>query len=404
MNICRDKPNDMSSLKNLGLSVVEPKSSISLGCGHPVPAPCSFRVGYLTSLATASRRASSGQGITSLGQSPGVSIPGHATGQFSTPKINMASGCNSITTAQQQLDPVTPLEQSPNRWVPTGAASRKPPQQDEDSPLAVDKKVRALLNKLTMENFDSISNQIIAWANKSENETDGRTLKQVIRLVYNSLEDERWAEMYARLCRKMMEQISPNVQDDGIRNAEGKPITARQLFLKYLLKPCQEDFERGLSHKETTAAAAASNVTEDKATKETDEKIKVAPDEDAHYSEESHSAQMAKRQGLVLVKFLSELFKLRMLTERIMHQCIRELLSDVDYPEEEKIESLCMLLTTVGQSLDSLKAKEYIDVYFSRMNELAKSNNVTSRMQFMLLVCFLFVSPVSFVDLLPLFF
>jgi translation initiation factor 4G len=82
--------------------------------------------------------------------------------------------------------------------------------------------VRYLLNKLTMEKFDSISDQIIEWVNKSEN---GRTLIQVIHLVVEKAIDEAtWPEMYARLCRKMMEQISNEVQDDGIRNPEGKPI------------------------------------------------------------------------------------------------------------------------------------------------------------------------------------
>ncbi|KAF8335869.1 uncharacterized protein EI90DRAFT_3047364 [Cantharellus anzutake] len=35
-------------------------------------------------------------------------------------------------------------------------------------------------------------------------------------------------------------------------------------------------------------------------------------------------------------------------TARIMHECIKKLLSNVDDPEEEEIESLCQLLTTVG--------------------------------------------------------
>ena len=48
--------------------------------------------------------------------------------------------------------------------------------------------------------------------------------------------------MHARLCQKMMEQISPNVQDDGIRNAEGKSIASGLLFRK---KRCQDDSERG---------------------------------------------------------------------------------------------------------------------------------------------------------------
>jgi hypothetical protein len=131
---------------------------------------------------------------------------------------------------------------------------------DTDLPDIVDRKVKGLLNKLTMEKFDSISDQIqvIVWANKSESEKDGRTL---IRLVIEKVTDEatcQWSEMYARLCRKMMEQIRSSVQDDGIRNVEGKPITGGQLIRKYLLDRCQEDFERGWTAKEVAAAAAAS--------------------------------------------------------------------------------------------------------------------------------------------------
>ena len=100
-------------------------------------------------------------------------------------------------------------------------------QVDQDLPELVERKVKGLL---TLEKFTSISDRIIAWANKSEKEKDGRTLIQAIRLVYEKAMDEAtWSEMYARLCtgRKMMEQIGTqaNVQDDGIKNSEGKPIT-----------------------------------------------------------------------------------------------------------------------------------------------------------------------------------
>ncbi|KAF8176531.1 hypothetical protein BJ912DRAFT_930637 [Pholiota molesta] len=252
------------------------------------------------------------------------------------------------------LEPVAPLQASANRW------DRKALAADAESPEMVDRKVKGLLNKLTMEKFDSISDQIIAWANKSEKEKDGRTLIQVIRLVFEKATDEAtWSEMYARLCRKMMEQISAKVQDDGIKNNEGKPIAGGQLFRKYLLNRCQEDFERGWVAKETTAAAAAVKASDDKA--------------------------KAKRQGLGLIKFIGELFKLQMLTERIMHECVKKLLGNVDNPEEEEIESLCKLLTTVGGILDTPKARAHLDVYFSRMKELTKSPNVNSRMQYMLL-------------------
>lgn len=280
------------------------------------------------------------------------------------------------------LEPVAPLQPTANRWdrKVLGAV-------DQDSPELVDRKVKALLNKLTMEKFDSISDQIITWANKSEQEKDGRTLIQVIRLVFEKATDEAtWSEMYARLCRKMMERISPKVQDDGITNTEGKPIAGGQLFRKYLLNRCQEDFERGWVAKEATALAAASKAAEDDAVKAANQGKDEGSEEVALYSEEYYAAQKAKRQGLGLIKFIGELFKLQMLTERIMHECVKKLLGNVENPEEEEIESLCKLLTTVGALLDTPKARAHMDIYFSRMKELTKSPNVNSRMQFMLQV------------------
>ena len=72
-------------------------------------------------------------------------------------------------------------------------------------------------------------------------------------------------------------------------------------------------------------------------------------------------------------------------------ECVKKLLGNVDNPEEEEIESLCKLLTTVGLILDTQKARAHMDVYFSRMKELTKSLHVTSRMQFMLQVCVSFI-------------
>ena len=106
------------------------------------------------------------------------------------------------------------------------------------------------------------------------------------------------------------------------------------------------------------------------------------------YSEEYYTAQKEKRQGLGLIKFLGELFKLQISSERIMHESVKKLLS-VENPEEDKIESLCKLLTTVGQILDTNKARAHMNVYFSRMKELTRSGSVSSRMQYMLQVCIL---------------
>ncbi|KIK43078.1 hypothetical protein CY34DRAFT_738374 [Suillus luteus UH-Slu-Lm8-n1] len=285
------------------------------------------------------------------------------------------SGYGAAPSLDAGFKPSVPLNLSADRWVPASTTRRVQP--DVDSPELVDRKVKALLNKLTMENFETISDQIIHWANKSVNEKDGWTLIQVIRLVFEKAIDEvAWSEMYARLCRKMMEQISPEVQDQGIKNAEGKPIKGGHLFRKYLLTRCQEDFERGWFVKEAAAASVAAKASDNQTTEGT---------LDAGFNiDEYYAAQKAKRQGLGLITFIGELFKVRMLTERIMHECMKKLLGNVDNPEEEEIESLCQLLKTVGQLLDTPKARAHMDIYFTRMKELEKSHNLSTRMQFML--------------------
>lgn len=234
--------------------------------------------------------------------------------------------------------------------------------EDEDdceeimNPFTVDRKVRALLNKLTDTQFVPISNQLIAWANKSEIESDGRTLIHIIRLVFEkAMNEPMYTGLYARLCRTMMEQISPGVQDEQIRDAAGAPIPGGHLFRKCLLIRCQGDFERGFETRDTGKIDLFSST---------------------YYA--------AKQRGLGLIKFIGELFKLQMLTERIMHECIKKLLGNVEDPDERDLESLCMLLTTVGQLIDTPQARPHMDVYFDRMQGLCTNPNVTLRMQFVL--------------------
>lgn len=64
----------------------------------------------------------------------------------------------------------------------------------------------------------------------------------------------------------------------------------------------------------------------------------------------------ARRRSLGNIKFIGELFKLKMLTEVIMHDCIVKLLKNHD---EESLECLCRLLSTIGKDLDFEKAKVY---------------------------------------------
>lgn len=286
-------------------------------------------------------------------------------------------------------------------WAPAVAGGAAP--SDPNSPEMVQRKVKALLNKLTLERFESISNQILEWADKSVEETDGRILRQVIALIFEKATDEaNWSEMYARLCRKLMEKVSANVKDETVKGQDGNPVAGGALFRKYLLNRCQEDYEAGWKAKEASAAAAAASAASDAAKKDANDAAEKdakenaeagkssssAPKEAELLSDEYYAAQKAKRRGLGLVRFIGELYRLQMLTERIMHECIKKLLANTENPDEEDIESLCRLLTTVGKGLDNPKAKQHMDIYFSRMNQIASNPKIPSRMRFMLQVRF----------------
>ncbi|KAI5982485.1 ARM repeat-containing protein [Pisolithus albus] len=421
MAVCKEKPPNLPPLDILGIEPVDQSvfglsrggsgrhrqpsapmsatgvrsASIGLGIGpfKPGPPPGPFAMGQfgtpgpkLTSeerflLSQGSRSASVGSGpaAASLLSRPALTrAPSQGGGEKRTDPGKVGStqqGPGFGPSAFPSRPALKSVEASANRWVPASIQRRG--AADGDTPDVVDRKVKSLLNKLTTENFDSISVQIIAWANKSNNENDGRTLIQVVRLVFENVTDEaNWSEVYARLCRKMMDTISPKVQDNGIKNDEGRPITGGQLFRKYLLSRCREDFERGWVAKEAMARAAAAKASDDEA-------VKVA-NEGGFHPEEYYAAQKAKRQGLGLIKFIGELFKLQMLTERIMHECVKKLLGNVENPEEEEIESLCQLMRTAGELLDVPKARAHMDVYFQRMRDLCKSPNVSPRVQFVL--------------------
>ncbi|KAI2637334.1 hypothetical protein GGS21DRAFT_489109 [Xylaria nigripes] len=266
------------------------------------------------------------------------------------------------------------LQTSSTGWKPLsvgkGAPSNVPVPSNLMEPAMVQRKVKAALNKMTPENFDRISDQILEIAAQSKEETDGRTLRQVIQLTFEKATDEaHWASMYAKFCKKMLETMSPDVRDENIRDRLGNVVSGGALFRKYLLNRCQEEFERGWKVQLSDP-------------KEGEDKKGPAA---ALLSDEYYAAAAAKRRGLGLVQFIGELYKLGMLTERIMHECVRKLVDYSGIPDEAEVESLCKLLRTIGGNLDADKGKPMMDAYFQRIQSMIELPGLPSRLQFMLM-------------------
>jgi translation initiation factor 4G len=74
-------------------------------------------------------------------------------------------------------------------------------------------------------------------------------------------DDATSLKTYARLCRKMMDQISPTIQDEDIKISTDVPAAGGALFRKYLFIQCQNTLKR--RHASYEAAVAAVKLAND---------------------------------------------------------------------------------------------------------------------------------------------
>ena len=220
---------------------------------------------------------------------------------------------------------------------------------DEES--AKQRLIKGILNKLTPQNFEKLFGQV-----QEANIDSATTLTGVIAQIFDkALMEPTFCEMYAQFCVKLAGDLPEFMENN-------EKIT----FKRVLLNKCQEEFECG--EREQEEAEKIENVGEVQRTPEQREERRLK----------------ARRRMLGNIRFIGELYKKSMLTERIMHECIKKLLGEFLNPDEEDIEALCKLMSTIGRIIDHLKAKEHIDAYFRRMEGLSSNMKLSSRLRFML--------------------
>ncbi|KAI5460008.1 hypothetical protein BGZ63DRAFT_425960 [Mariannaea sp. PMI_226] len=300
------------------------------------------------------------------------STRGRSRNDFAAKEAQAAK--NMPLTAGQEVQPIAVTS---NGWKPTSLGKGPTQVAGYLDPEMVQRKVKAALNKMTPEKFDRIAGQILEIASQSKDESDGRTLRQVIQLTFEKATDEaHWASMYAKFCKRMLETMSPDVRDERIKDKNGNVVSGGNLFRKYLLNRCQEEFERGWTTHLPQEPGAEGEAKPDES----------KPGEAALMSDEYYVAAAAKRRGLGLVQFIGELYKLGMLTERIMHECVHKLVDYKGVPDETEIESLSKLLRTIGANLDATeKGRPLMDAYFQRIQTMVDMPDLQSRMKFMLM-------------------
>ncbi|CAH0492348.1 unnamed protein product [Peronospora farinosa] len=182
------------------------------------------------------------------------------------------------------LEDCAPLDiNEETRWKPTHAKSRlDDPVETTDASL---KKAKSILNKLSIEKFDKLSDQLIEVAVRGLDVLNG-----VIEMVITKAQTEwHFSTMYAELCAKIAQTDMP-----AITLEDNEVVTdTHTLFRKLLLQRCQGKFE---------------------------EKVHVKDLKDLREDERREKELIMKRASLGHIRFVGELFKQRMLSSRIMHE------------------------------------------------------------------------------------
>ena len=233
-----------------------------------------------------------------------------------------------------------PLEYTKPSWANVG---------DDTSDASTLKKAKAVLNKLTVEKFARLSDDFVALPFDSVELVTG-----AIDMIVNKAQTEsHFVDIYAELCVKLA--ATPLA---GLGEVEkGKK------FRRLLLERCQAEFER-------------------------DHGAMLSELDSLDARERERAIAALRKVYIGHMFFIGALFKAEMLKESIMHYCIQELFGDPDAPDEEKIECLTRLLTSIGLQLDRIalekkESQKLLKAYFKQLKRLSTTKKLSSRIRFL---------------------
>ena len=232
-------------------------------------------------------------------------------------------------------------------WAPASGG-------DADADAKALKAAKGILNKLTPEKFDRLTEQLLALI------TTPAVLVGATRLVFDAAAAQpTFVATYADLCASLAPRV-PEFADPATPDAA--PVT----FRRVLLNTCQEEFEGAASARAALGPVAAAADTAD--------------------------ARRVKARTLGCVRLIAELFNKGVVAEKIVHVCVRDLLATPSGgaagsdPPPDALEAVCEMLTLAGRKLDAPDAKSAaaLEGYMATVARLASSMALPSRVRFML--------------------
>jgi len=268
-------------------------------------------------------------------------------GPFSGSKASRNQSTNRIQSGQRQNNnKMNQMKGQTQQPLPRRAKDRWEPRPSflKDERDQVLRSITGTLNKITPEKFDKLS---IKLCKEIESIVEEDIYSEAVSLVFSkAVSEPNFSKMYAELCVKLNAQ-PVNLPDPKVN------------FKRVLLNKCQDEFE-------STYVINNKNLSDD-------------PEERFF---------KLRRRKLGNVKFIGELFKSKLLSEKIVEECIRILLDPVDKSRDKETvehhcELICKLMTTIGKLLDQPKSKSFMQKHFDQFTRLSQDENLSSRIRFM---------------------
>ncbi|GBE61584.1 MIF4G domain-containing protein [Babesia ovata] len=249
---------------------------------------------------------------------------------------------SSMEFSRDQLEALSRPQASESSWI------RKQAKLKMDKDQQLTRRLMGLLNRLTIEKFDTIYRQVLM----SGVETVQQAFMLVKIIFEKAITQHHFIPMYVELCAKLSydldnflavdPQQSPQGQQDTQSTAAAgeRKTTKKSEFMRILLNCCQDSFENNLKP------------------------LEFPPDLEGDDKFEFELKYKHRMRGNMI--FVGELFKQKLLAAKLLITCLDQVFAkrneciastgSIDTGDNH-LEGMCTLLQTVGKSFDTDKWK-----------------------------------------------
>jgi len=254
---------------------------------------------------------------------------------------------------RQQRPPQPRLPTSENGWKRLTPAAR----------AEASKQVQLILNRLVSTNCEEMTQEILKLNLNSQ-----ALLENLVEQIYEkAVKEVKYVKIYGKMCGRLeAAELHKRIEDQP----EDSGITFRKLLTKH----CSQAFDDDLAKWKNARSKNRDGLTQEQL--------------------DELDLELSKAKGRYLgnILFIAQLFLVKIVSVKVLTDCIIALIKSNEPPDEECIETLCKLMESVGKQLQEMlsqredKAQFFMETLFKRFDRYSKmTDKYPPRIRFLLL-------------------